>query len=158
MVHIMLALAQASMPEAGKGVLKQWFQTVLFNGLGYAGAHPILSGLASGVVLMVAMFAIRSAVWSVLKWVIGIPIAALKQTARPVVALWRVFRNRNSGMAAMRRRLPLLGEVALVGPCNACGSKVQRKVRTSAFYGGQLRGVDVVSGSQVLGCSNCTLS
>lgn len=156
MVHIMLALAQTELPEAGKGVIKQWLQTVAMHGLSYAGSHPVYTGLVGGVVSMMAMFAIRRAVWSLLKWVIGIPMAALKQTARPVVALYRMVRNRASGNATLVHRLPLIGEMAHVGPCAACGTKFERRVKARAFYGGQLRGTDVATGALVMGCSGCT--
>lgn len=158
MVHVMLALAQASIPDVGKSVLKQWFQTVAMHGLSYVSTHPVISGLVLGGLGMTAMFAVRKAVWATVKWTLGIPWVALKQVARPVVAMYRMVRNRTKGTVALRSRLPLLGQVCYVGPCAECGSKYQRRVKATAFHGGQLRGVDVVSGTSVLGCSNCVLS
>ncbi len=150
----LLALAVCAV-DGEKGAFKQWFQTVALKGLVLVQAHPVYSGIAAGVTGMLVVFFLRKAVWATLKWVLGIPFAALKQVARPVVAAYQAFRYRKAGAVPVRGRLPIIGMTAYVGPCGTCGSKVERRIKTTAYYGGQLRGIDTMTGAAAMGCAQC---
>ncbi len=154
-MHQILALALLT-DGSGKGWLKEWAQTQLLNGLALATAHPVYTGLIGGVVGMVVVYALRKAVWAVLKYVVGFPITVLKHASRPVVAVYRAIRYRKHGAVTVRHRMPLLGQTAYVGPCQKCGTKAERRIKATAFYGGALRGVDTTMGTLVMGCPDCT--
>ena len=154
MVHIPLtafALAQAAEGVTGKA--KGLIATTAMKALAFTGAHPVYAGLAVGVTGMLIVFALRKALWASLKWVVGIPTAALGVAFRPVLALWRKFRH---GRTARMQRLPLIGETASVGPCKTCGTRREYRIKATAYYGGSLRGYDTVTGTPVLGCPDCS--
>lgn len=151
----LLALAMVAVDGEGRGAFRQWFQTLALKGLVLVQNHPIYSGLVGGVVGMLVVFLLRKALWATLKWVIGIPMAVLRQVARPAVAAYQAFRYRKAGAVPVRGRLPIIGMTAYVGPCGTCGSKHERRIKTTAYYGGQLRGIDTMTGAPVMGCAQC---
>jgi hypothetical protein len=133
-----------------------FWKGIAFQGMMFASEHPFYTGLAAAAVGMLAVFALRRVLWSTGKWIMGIPMAALAVAAKPVVWAFRKVRNRTSGRQVFR--LPLIGEVAYIGPCRDCGTKREYRVRASAYSGGTLRGFDTESGRAVLGCAACTRS
>lgn len=117
--------------------------------------HPFYSTAIAAVLGMLVVFALRRVLWNTVKWVASVPLAAVSALFRPVAALWRRRKTRLALGGASRHRLPLVGERALVGPCGKCGTRQEYAVRTTAYYGGQLRGQDTMSGRTVLGCAEC---
>lgn len=133
-----------------------FWKGLALQGAMFAYSHPFYTGLAAAAVGMLAVFALRRALWTSAKWVMGIPMAALAVAAKPVTYLYRKVRGKVSGRLV--HRLPLIGEVAHIGPCRDCGTKREYRVRASAYSGGALRGFDTISGKAVLGCAACTRS
>lgn len=126
------------------------------KGLVFAHAHPVYTGIAAGVVGMVIVFALRKALKKTLQWSLWeVPTTVLGVVFKPIRAAYRKVRGR-SPMGLRQSRIPMIGETAYVGPCRGCGTKREYQVKVSGYSGGALRGVDTVSGAQVLSCADCT--
>lgn len=133
-----------------------FFKGLLLKGMMVASEHPVYTGLVAGIVGMAVVFSLRKALWATTKFALwGLPTGILGVAFSPIVGLVRKFRNRTS-FGGLSHRLPLIGERACIGPCDKCGTKREYAVRTTAYYGGSLRGVDTMTGATVIGCSGCT--
>lgn len=141
--------------ESVKAVDGGFFKGLLLKTVMFASEHPVYAGLVAGIVGMAVVFFLRKALWASAKFLFWqVPVGVLSVVFSPVIKGVRRWRaRRDDGLV---HRLPLVGQTARVGPCGKCGTKREYAVKTTAYYGGALRGYDTMSGAAVIGCADCT--
>ncbi len=127
-----------------------WFESLWLESSAWVVANPMYSGAIAGVVLMVAVYALRRVLWGTVKYVASVPLAVFGALAAPI-RRWKQRRK-------VSRRLPMLGETAMLGPCYQCGTKREYRVKVTGYYGGTVKGYDVTTGTGVMGCASCCAS